>query len=213
MRVAVFSDIHGNDLALDAVLQAARAEGLDTFWCLGDVAAHGSRPVDVVTRLRGLTNLVCVRGNTDRYVLTGDVRDMVPPIDHPTDPEGHRVLVDARKSFAWTRGCLAGSGHIEWLASLPSEHRLTLPDGVRVLLVHASPGRDDGPGLGLDEPEDALAARGFNRGAADLMLVGHTHVPGERRGRLSRCESRIGQPAPVSNDQARWLLLEATASG
>ena len=214
MRVAVFSDVHGNKSALEAVLRAAKAESVDTYWCLGDVVAHGPRPAEVVALLRRLRGLVCVRGNTDRYVLTGDVSGMMPPIDNPKSPEQFRILGDARRSFAWTRGCLVGSGDVEWLASLPSEHRVVLPDGVRVLLVHASPGRDDGPGLSLDEPDDVLATRGFTGRTADLVLVGHTHVPGERR--LAGCHAvnpgSVSLP-PVSDDEARWLLMDASASG
>ena len=39
-------------------------------------------------------------------------------------------------------------GCLTWLAGLPAEIRLSLPDGIGVLLVHAAPGSDDGPGLG-----------------------------------------------------------------
>jgi predicted phosphodiesterase len=138
--IAVFSDVHGNALALDAVLRAADTERVEAYWCVGDLVAHGAQPSTVVSTVRGLPGLVCVRGNTDRYVLTGDLSGMIPPIDPPTTPEGFQVLADARESFAWTRGCLVGSGDIEWLSGLPMEHRVALPDGTRVLLVHASPG-------------------------------------------------------------------------
>lgn len=214
MRVAVFSDVHGNVLALDAVMRAARAEGIDNFWCIGDLVAHGPRPVEVVARLREVSDLRCVRGNTDRYVLTGNTSGMIPPIDDPRSPEEYRVLADARESFAWTRGCLVGSGHIDWLAALPLEHRVTLPDGSRVLLVHASPGRDDGPGLSLEQSDAELAAAGFTSSEADLVLVGHTHVPGARH--IAGCQ--VVNPGSVSlpresDDQARWAVLEATTAG
>jgi predicted phosphodiesterase len=212
--VAVFSDAHGNAVALDAVLRAAEAEGVDAYWCIGDVVAHGAQPSKVGPTVRRLPGLVCVRGNTDRYVLTGDVSGMIPPIDRPTTAAGFQVLADAREAFAWTRDCLVGSGDIEWLAGLPLEHRMTLPDGTRVLLVHASPGRDDGPGLRLDATDEELASMGFTDEAADLVLVGHTHVPGERR--IGGCHAvnpgSVSLP-PVSDDRARWLLLEATTSG
>lgn len=214
MRVAVFSDVHGNVLALDAVMQAARDEGIDRFWCIGDLVAHGPRPVEVVARLREVSDLACVRGNTDRYVLTGDVSGMIPPINRPRSPEEFRVLADARESFAWTRGCLVGSGHVEWLAGLPPEHRVTLPDGSRVLLVHASPGRDDGPGLSLEHSDAELVAAGFTTSEADLVFVGHTHVPGERH--VAGCH--VVNPGSVSlprqpDNQARWAVLEATTAG
>jgi len=147
VRVAVFSDIHGNVVALDAVIGAALAAGVEEFWCLGDLVAHGPRPAEVVARLRDLVGLTCLRGNTDRYVLTGDLRGIIPPIDRPRTSQDWRALADARESFAWTRGCLVARDQLEWLAGLPAEQRASLPDGSRVLLVHASPGRDDGPGL------------------------------------------------------------------
>ena len=214
MRVAVFSDVHGNDLALTEVLRAALDDGADAFWCLGDVVAHGPRPAECAARLRGLTDLVCVRGNTDRYVLSGDVSGMVPPIDRPADLEGAQVLADARESFAWTRGYLVAAGQVEWLARLPLERRAVLPDGTRVLLAHASPGRDDGAGLAADRSDDELVAAGFDDREADLCLVGHTHIPGERW--LVGCH--IFNPGPVSlshirDANARWAMLTATSAG
>jgi hypothetical protein len=57
--------------------------------------------------------------------------------------------------------------------------RLTLPDGTRVLGVHASPGRDDGPGIQLNHSNDQLEQR-MAGCEADLVIVGHTHVPLDR---------------------------------
>jgi predicted phosphodiesterase len=132
-----------DNFALDAVLAAAGEQNVDQFWCLGDLVAHGPRPAEVIARLRDLRDLRCVRGNTDRYVLTGQLAGMIPPIDRPRSPEEFTVLADARESFAWTRGCLVGARCLDWLAELPLEQNITLHNGARVLLVHASPGRDD----------------------------------------------------------------------
>ena len=41
MRVAVISDIHANEAALDAVLEAIDAASVDAVWCLGDVVGYG----------------------------------------------------------------------------------------------------------------------------------------------------------------------------
>ena len=61
-----------------------------------------------------------------------------------------------------------------WLANLPLEQRQILPDGTKVLLVHASPGTDQGSDVPADAPDHAIAA--FLRAAdTDLLLVGHTH--------------------------------------
>ncbi len=214
MHIAVISDVHGNVAALDEVLRDAEQHEVSHYWLLGDLVAYGPRPVEVLERVRRLSHLRCVRGNTDRYVLAGDVGGMIPPIDHPRTPDEHRVLADARESFAWTRGCLVGSGQYSWLSGLPLEERITLPDGMRVLLVHASPGRDDGWGMHPDLSDDELAHLGFTGEVADLIFVGHTHVAGERRA----AGSYIVNPGSVSlprdpDDQARWALVSVTAQG
>jgi predicted phosphodiesterase len=52
MRVAVFSDIHGNTIALDAVLADITARGgADAYWVLGDLVAIGAQPVQTLERL------------------------------------------------------------------------------------------------------------------------------------------------------------------
>jgi predicted phosphodiesterase len=214
MRAAVFGDIHGNVVALDAVIGTAHAEGITEFWCLGDLVAHGPRPVEVVERLRELASLTCVRGNTDRYVLTGDLRGIIPPVDRPSNPEEWRDHAAARESFAWTRGCLVAAGHIDWLAGLPLERRISLPDGRRALLVHSSPGRDDGPGLANGRSDEALAADGFDKREADLVLAGHAHELCERE--VAGCHAV--NPGSVSlprkpDDQVRWAVLRATGTG
>ena len=173
VRVAVFADIHGNVVALDAVIEAAVGEGIDEYWCLGDLVAHGPRPLEVIARLRDLASLRCVRGNTDRYVLTGELAGIIPPIDRPRTAQDWRDFADARESFAWTRGCLVAGGHVEWLAGLPLEQRVILPDGSRALLVHSCPGRDDGPGLSPRQSDEALVQAGFTKRQADLCRVHH----------------------------------------
>src|SRR5262245_60841641 len=54
MRIALISDLHGNELALDAVLDDATRSGADKILCLGDVATLGARPREVIARLRAL---------------------------------------------------------------------------------------------------------------------------------------------------------------
>jgi predicted phosphodiesterase len=66
-RVALISDIHGNAVALEAVL-ADIGRGADEIVCLGDVAAGGPQPREALERLRRLGCPV-VRGNADEWLL------------------------------------------------------------------------------------------------------------------------------------------------
>jgi predicted phosphodiesterase len=68
VRIALVSDLHGNELAFDAVLADAKVAGFDQLVCLGDVATLGPRPGAILARLRDL-RCRCVLGNHDEFML------------------------------------------------------------------------------------------------------------------------------------------------
>src|SRR5215813_656766 len=180
MRIALLSDIHGNEIALNAVLaDIAGLGGTDTYWILGDLVALGPSPVRTLDILSALPNPRFIRGNTDRYVCTGDRPS--PGIEEAKrNPNLLDTLVELANTFAWTQGMVTASGWLQWLQDLPLEMRVTLPDGTRFLGVHASPGQDDGLGIGPDR--DAAEIAGLLADSnADLICVGHTHRPWESR--------------------------------
>lgn len=205
MRVAVFSDVHGNLAALDAVL--ADAAGVDEFWVVGDLVAHGPHPAGVLHRLMDLPNARFVRGNTDRYVLTGELPEMIDP-----DRDVELAMASAR-SFAWTRGAIGARGY-EWLAARPIEERVTLPDHTAVLLVHASPGRDSGSGIQPTMTEQELRDAGVTDAGARLIFVGHTHVPTDHTIDGIRVVNLGSISVPGTADRrAMWALLTADTNG
>jgi putative phosphoesterase len=68
VRLALISDLHGNELALEAVISDARRTGVEQFLCLGDVATLGPRPSAVLGRLMDL-GCACILGNHDEFML------------------------------------------------------------------------------------------------------------------------------------------------
>lgn len=175
-RLAILSDIHGHLVALEAVLADIAAQGgVDAFWVLGDLAAFGPAPVAVLERLATLPQAAFIYGNTDAYVVSGR-RPGLTLEQAQADLTALRQVWQEERSFSWTEGALATTGWLSWLAQLPLELRLTLPDGTRLLGVHASPGTAEGsglhPGLSLAEAQ-ALTADC----EADVVCVGHTHAP------------------------------------
>ena len=66
MRLGVVADIHGNDVALHAVLRDAVRREVDHWWALGDLVLFGPRPAEVLELLQGLPGISMLRGNTDR---------------------------------------------------------------------------------------------------------------------------------------------------
>jgi predicted phosphodiesterase len=69
MRIAVFSDIHSNLEALEAVLDHAFRQRIDRYVCLGDVVGYGANPNECIARLQSLPNCSLVLGNHDAAVL------------------------------------------------------------------------------------------------------------------------------------------------
>jgi predicted phosphodiesterase len=212
MRLASLSDIHGIPLALDAVLADIQSKGeVDAYWVLGDFAALGYDPVTPLEKVTALPHASFTRGNTDRYVVTGDLP--VQPEKALEDPVLLPQVIEAARSFSWTKGYLSAAGWLDWLTNLPLEVRLTLPDGTCLLGVHASPGRDDRPGLQPRHSNSKLEQR-LAGCEADVVIGGHTHVPLDRQvGRI-----RAINLGSVSNQvtpglQATYVLLDADEQG
>src|SRR5215472_1294331 len=103
MRLALFSDVHGNPLALDAVLADIQSQGeVDAYWVLGDFVALGYDPVTPLQTITALPQVSCTRGNTDRYVVTEDLP--VPPEQALEEPALLAQVIEMTRSFSWTRG-------------------------------------------------------------------------------------------------------------
>ena len=212
MKLALMSDLHGNLVATEAVVADGAAQGVDSWWVLGDLAAIGPEPAATLELIAHLPGVSITSGNTERYVLTGD-RPPPSRADVVADPGLLDLLVAVEGSFAWTRGVLDATGWIEWLGSLPADARTVLPDGTRLLGVHASPGRDDGPGITPDRPEselrDALAGS-----EADLVCAGHTHQPTDRRIGSVRAVNLGSVSNPVTDDlRASYVIVHADRHG
>jgi predicted phosphodiesterase len=150
MRIAVLSDIHGNLVALEAVLAALQP--YDAVWQLGDIVGYGPQPDEVVARLAA-EKALGVRGNHDAAALgeldLGDFND------------------DARAAVEWTAAHIRPATR-DWLARLPQRR-----EEEQFTLVHGSP-RDPTWeyifSLGTARPN-------FTAYSTRYCLVGHTHVP------------------------------------
>jgi predicted phosphodiesterase len=208
MRLGVISDVHGNDVALRAVLADAAGCQVDRWWVLGDLVLSGPRPAEVLELLRSLPGVEMLRGNTDRYVLTGE-----QPTPHATAADAARS-VDLVERYAlmaagigWTRGVLSQAGLLSTLTALPRQLRLSGPDGTRVLGVHASPEADAGPGIRPGISDDDLG-RLLAGCAADVVIGGHTHTATDRLVNGIRALNPGSTGIPLRPGEAGWLLLD-----
>jgi diadenosine tetraphosphatase ApaH/serine/threonine PP2A family protein phosphatase len=204
MRFAAIADVHGNYLALEAVIADIRAQGIDDIVNLGDMA---SGPLDARRTMDALMALdaVHVLGNHDRYL-----------IDRPPEKMG-----------SWDRPAHAqlDAEHLDWLRAVPP----TLVFRDQVFLCHATPASDEVYWLETVLPDGTvrMASREAIEAAAQgvtqrLMLCGHSHIARAVRlgdGRMIVNPGSVGSPGyrdvhpfphviEAGTPDARYAILE-----
>jgi len=165
MRIAIFSDIHGNLPALEAVLHDIKAQHPDQVYCLGDLVGYASSPNEVSERIRS-EHVPTVMGNYDDGV----------GFDRDECGCAYKEAIDrelGQRSLEWTKTQTTEENKA-FLRTLVPEIRFDVA-GVRVLLVHGSPRKMN------EYLFEDRAISSFQRLAAssnaDVIVFGHTHVP------------------------------------
>jgi predicted phosphodiesterase len=182
MRIAVFSDIHANLHALEAVLADVDAERADELWCLGDIVGYGPRPNECTDLVRSRAT-VALCGNHDLAALGAlDVADFSG---------------DAAAAARWTQVAL-GDDQRAWLGGLQP---LATRDEAE--LFHGSP-RDPVWDYVLSE-DGALAA--LLATSAPVVLVGHSHIALAVSWDTRAVEGGVAPAGTeIELENARWLL-------
>jgi len=212
MRIALIADIHGNSIAFDAVLADAAEQHPDSYLFLGDLV-DGHDPSGVVERICSLPHTQCIFGNTEQYILTGNGPPPYTVRDIPHHLDRLPQFQQGTASWAWSKGWLCATGWIDWVAQLPREVHIALPNGQTLLGVHAMPGYADGPGIG-PHITDAELTTWLTGCGADIVCVGHTHIPFIREVN----QVTVINPGAVSNPlapdlRASYALLHADDLG
>ena len=187
--------MHGNALALDAVLADIARQGVDATLCLGDHVSGPLDPAGAADRLMALDGPV-IKGNHDRWLAQGrrDDRDL-----DPTDQFASRVL---------------RTDHHAWLASLPA----TAVFNGEVFLCHGTPGDDNTAWLdgwyrdrSITLPPEAAVTRLAEGIDYPVMLCGHTHMARSvrlRDGRQIINPGAVGLQVVHGSPDARYAIVE-----
>jgi predicted phosphodiesterase len=170
MKIALFSDIHANLPALEAVLSDIEGRKPDTIYCLGDLVGYAPWPNEVINEVRK-RGIPCIAGNYDQGIgLNSDDCGCA----YKTDEDKAMGKI----SIAYTNG-LVGDNERAYLRALPMHLRIEFNmDGrhpFTLLLVHGSP-RKINEYLFEDRDEKSLR-RIMHDANADIMAFGHTHKP------------------------------------
>lgn len=165
-RTGVISDIHGNCLALDAVLDDLRRDPVDVVVCLGDAVQGGPQPAEVVSRLRELDCQV-VMGNADAWLLSG----VDTSANEQTTPEQEAVR-------QWSLSRLSPENR-DFVRGFKPTVELQLEGDTRLLCFHGSPTSFDDL-IFMDTPEEEFQ-RLLGPYTGAIMCGGHTHAQQTRR--------------------------------
>jgi putative phosphoesterase len=186
MRIAVVADIHGNLLALDAVMTDIEKQAPDEIWCAGDIGWLGPWASECIARVRQ-AGWTCVKGNTDVWIA-GDPQTIESP--------------EAREKFKEIAAQHAISqDDATWLLNLPLGH--SAPGSI--LMVHGTP---SSPFVG-PQPNDGAAEFAPYQGEAGLVIVGHVHKAFTRRLADSTIVVNAGSVGlPLDAETASYLLID-----
>lgn len=153
MRIAIISDIHANQEALDAVFGFLDGERIDRTLCLGDVLGYGPDPSACLAKVRERCEVI-VAGNHEHAILELLDIDYFNPL--------------ARQATLWTRGELSES-ELEYIRSWPLVHHEE-----DFSMVHGSL---DQPDL-FDYVQTTWDAHlSFQQLQTPVCFIGHSHVP------------------------------------
>lgn len=165
MRIAILADIHGNQVALNAVLHdISQQPPVDSIVIAGDLCLNGPCPRQVLDTIQGL-HCPVIQGNVDVDVVT-------------VAPKGTKK----RNIIEWTRQQIGQAG-IDYLAALPKQHLVSNPDGCDLLIVHANP-LDQQQAIFPTAPESMLEhLLGHLPQTIGAIAFGHLHITYARRWR------------------------------
>lgn len=188
MRLLVVADIHSNLPALEGVLEDAGR--FDAAVCAGDIVGYGPDPGECIRRAAE-RSFRCVSGNHDAAIVTGDTSRFNPYA---------AAAVDINRR-------LVGGADRAWLRGLPAKLTLNM-EAVKVAVFHGSP--LDPLNEYVFPPEAELRAAEFlDLSGADLLILGHTHVPyiirSGRRWMLN--PGSVGQPRD-GDPRASYMVVD-----
>ncbi|MEI3791357.1 MULTISPECIES: metallophosphoesterase family protein [unclassified Chryseobacterium] len=201
IRIAIFSDVHGNLPALDAVLGDMEKRGITQKFCLGDLVDFAPWGNEVIEKIRYL-NIPCLMGNHDERIAF-DI-PVVPLLKHsPEETEARFIAIGHSKKHITDK-------NKTFLSGLPFHIQLNYKVGKRhwnIQLVHSGLLNND---IYLYESENnKVFIDMLEESQSDIVVMGHTHLSFkkyfETKGWAVNCGS-VGR-SKEENRLASYLIL------
>ncbi|WP_158825207.1 metallophosphoesterase family protein [Mucilaginibacter lacusdianchii] len=193
---AILSDIHGNSLALQAVLNDIQSRQVDTIINLGDHVFGALEPEVVAEMLRQYPDMICISGNTDREILESFEKPII------------KDNMDRVKS-------LLSEQTLNWLKSLPQ----TASCDDLFFICHGTPESDDEYLLeevtanGVFVYNDDVLVQRTSHIKERVILCGHSHVNRViylSNGKIILNPGSVGLPAYLGVGEHRFAMESMT---
>jgi predicted phosphodiesterase len=165
--IAIFSDVHGNLPALQAVLNDIEKRKADQVYCLGDLVDFAPWTNEVIETIRGL-QIPCLMGNHDERIAFN--HEVTPLTKHNQEETRARTA-----AINYTKQSIKEECKM-YLAGLPSQLKLTYHiKGVplNIQLVHGSTRSNEEYIYENHDLNDIYEMLGEQQ--ANILVMGHTH--------------------------------------
>ena len=205
-RIVVFTDLHANLPALDAVLEDIGQGGdrYDGIFHLGDAIGIGPHPAECLEKLLEIPNLCLVMGNHDEWLVEG-FPFSPPEWVHEEDEFACQLWRNVQLNARWTHEQI--DEELEPLVAVWPYQIKREFDGVRVTFQHyalARSGADFEPLV--FEPTVGHMDRLFARQDADIAFYGHHHAFSDLTGRMRYVNP--GSLGCSADNVARYYVAE-----
>lgn len=154
MRYLIFSDIHGNIEAFEALMKFKRKHKIDHYICLGDLVGYGASPNEIIDGIKALEPLSIIRGNHDKAACDPESIKSFNPI--------------AASAIFWTQQNITKE-NLKYLCGL-KKGPMRINDSTTI--CHGAPFDEDYYIFGEFD-----AAEAFLHLETKVNFFGHTHYP------------------------------------
>lgn len=207
LKIAIFSDIHGNLEALNTVVHDIKLRNdIDLIVCLGDIVGYYPHPIECIKIVRDMCDII-IQGNHDATIVSVNFKKELKKFNDV-----------AANSLSWTRNLLLKSGkkdYYNFLKELPPKDNLSIGKK-KILFVHGTPDDETWDYFlypyWLNAPLDDQKIRldGWLK-QWHFIAMGHSHwaFQYENEGRMVVNPGSIGQPRD-ENPKSSYAIVKVT---
>lgn len=200
MRIGIISDVHGNDIALKAVIDNFKKESVDGVIFLGDLVAGGPNPRKALDLLKNLKVVCWIKGNTD-----SKYEEVIrfSKLENKRNTELPKYYSYALKELSYQ--------DLEFLINKPIQESITL-EGLDILCVHGSP-RNVMEKMGKEVEQTKLIEM-IEGVKENIVLCGHSHLPSmvEVNEKVIVNAGSVGFPVD-GNNKSSYVILDINEKG